>query len=474
MSEETESIALNHVEAEQLPGARKESKRERRIRLIRQTGLVIMASMGHFSVGATLTWPSPALSDLARDNTTLVGTEMVLTTSQMDMTGSLVSLGSLLGAWGCGWVVSELGRLRAMQWVVVPYLLGWLANALAPNPSLLLTARCVLGMACGASSVAGTLYVVELADTSVRGTMASIPTIAIVLGGLYTVWMGYILKWHHLALVCALPPIILFLCTFFLPDSPSFLVVKGFKSEASRILRSLRGPYADIDSEVAQLETHNRATSGGWRKLLKIQVVKRVVVIVMLFFFQQFCGNYIFMVHTARILQASGAPWDPDMATIIVGIVRVVGAMMSLALVDHVGRRYCLITSHAINSSALMLLGIYVHLAEAAEPEDNTYSRLNWIPLTCVLVVMFAINFGAHPVPFTLAAEYFPTNIRGQASSFCYSFGTVIAFLALQLYSPMQETLTQAGLYWFYSIVSFLGVLFTCIFVEETSRRAVG
>ncbi|KAG0727072.1 hypothetical protein GWK47_035398 [Chionoecetes opilio] len=49
---------------------------------------VIISSMSHFSMGSTLTWPSAALSDLALNNITLVGTELVLTPAQIDMTGN--------------------------------------------------------------------------------------------------------------------------------------------------------------------------------------------------------------------------------------------------------------------------------------------------------------------------------------------------------------------------------------------------
>ncbi|KAG0721854.1 hypothetical protein GWK47_045587 [Chionoecetes opilio] len=51
-----------------------------------QVVFVIISSMSHFSMGSTLTWPSPALSDLALNNITLVGTELVLTPAQIDMT----------------------------------------------------------------------------------------------------------------------------------------------------------------------------------------------------------------------------------------------------------------------------------------------------------------------------------------------------------------------------------------------------
>ncbi|XP_042884240.1 facilitated trehalose transporter Tret1-like [Penaeus japonicus] len=456
---------------------KEEPKAERRRRLLRQFGLVCLATSGHFALGATLPWPSPALSSMAENNATLVGTEIVLTSAEMDMTGSLVSLGSLVGAWVAGWMVSVLGRRRSLQVISVPYLLGWLCNALSPNAPVLLTARFVLGLACGATTVAASSYIMELADVSVRGMMSTMPTLGIVVGSLYTVWMGYVFPWHYLALVCAVPPALLLVVTFFLPHSPSFLVVRGRRQTAIAILKRLRGDYADVEAEVLELERRNASSSkgsAGWKSLLEADVLKRIGVMVMLFLFQQMCGNYVFMIQTARVLAAAGAPWDPDAATVVVAGVRVAGTVVAFFLLDRVGRRHCLAASHAINASALVVLGVYVHLRENAALDDDTYIRLNWVPLLCVVVIMFILNVGAHPVPFILATEYFPTNIRAQASSICFSSGTAFAFLALQLYTPMQATLTQAGLYWFYAAVSALGVVVTFAFVRETKGRAVG
>ncbi|XP_068217957.1 facilitated trehalose transporter Tret1-like [Palaemon carinicauda] len=458
---------------------KEEPASERRIRLLKQMGLVCMACMGHFSLGVALPWPSPALSDIAVNNATLVGTEMALNTLQKDMTGSMVSLGMLFGAWTAGWLVSTLGRIRSMRVIAAPFLIGWLMNALAPNPEVMLVSRFIVGIASGAVSVAASSYVMELADVSVRGMMATMPTVAIVLGGLYTVWMGYALQWHYLALVCAIPPAIMLVVTFLLPDSPSYLVIHGRRQRALAILRKLRGPYAIIEEEVQELERRNltTATGGqvGWKGLLEPEVRKNLAIMVMLFLFQQLCGNYVFMIQTSRVLKAAGAPWDPDAATVVVGAIRVAGTIVAIFLLDRIGRRYCLIISHAINAMALIILGVYVYLAEGSLPdEEETYSRLSWVPLLCVLVIMFIINVGVHPVPFILGTEYFQTNIRAQASSICFSSGTIFAFLALQLYSPMQDAMTQAGLYWFYASISVLGVVFTFIFIKETKGRSVG
>lgn len=49
--------------------------------------MVLMVTLSCVSLGATLTWPSPAISSLDKDNSTLLDTEVVLTAAEKDMTG---------------------------------------------------------------------------------------------------------------------------------------------------------------------------------------------------------------------------------------------------------------------------------------------------------------------------------------------------------------------------------------------------
>lgn len=224
-------------------------------------------------------------------------------------------------------------------------------------------------------TIAGYAYVVELPDTCIRGMMATLPTLGVVLGSLYTVAFGYILPWHYLSFVGAIPPLLFLFTTFFLPESPSYLVIKGLRQQAIAILRDLRGKYVDVEAEVNELERMNSTSSGGWKGLLKKNIIRRICIVVMVFFLSQMCGNFVIMIYTARILNATGAPINPDAITAITGALRVAGTMMAVFMLDVLGRRYCLLISHAINSTFLFILGTFVYMAEAAEPDDETFSK---------------------------------------------------------------------------------------------------
>ena len=186
--------------------------------------------------------------------------------------------------------------------------------------------------------------------------------------------VGCVVRWYYVALICAIPPLFLLIGTFFLPNSPALLVVRGKKSDAVRVLRRLRGPYANLHPEIEMIEMKNSRQAGRWQKLMNWQIAKRITTVVFTFFFMHFCGNYVFIVNTARILRQVGIPWDADTYTVILAAVRFVGTLVSIFFVDRMGRRSCLVASYTITSASLTMLGVFVFLAEAAEPEDTTFS----------------------------------------------------------------------------------------------------
>ncbi|XP_045135931.1 facilitated trehalose transporter Tret1-like isoform X2 [Portunus trituberculatus] len=430
--------------------------------------------MAYVALGASITWSSPAVSSIEKDNSTLVGTEIVLTAAEKDMTGSLMYLGSLFGAWIGGWVVSKIGRRLSLQLLGLPFIAGWIISGLASNTALLLTGRLVHGISSGCLTIAGYAYIVELSDTNIRGMMATLPTLGIVMGNLYTVAIGYTLPWHYLCFVSAIPAIVFTIASFFLPESPSYLVIKGQHEKAISLLKSLRGDYTNIEAEVTKLECMNSSSSSGWKGLMSKETLRRIAVVITTFFLSQMCGNFVMMIYTARILENTGAPMDPDAITAIAGVLRVAGTLAAVFLLDRLGRRYCLLISHVINAFCMIILGIYVHMAEAAAPDDGIFSKLSWLPMVCVMTSLFFCDIGVHPIPFIISSEYFSTNIRAQASSVCFSVGTIIIFGVLQLYSPMLTLLTQPGLYWLYGCTSVIGVVFALFVIIETKGMSVG
>ncbi|XP_064079238.1 facilitated trehalose transporter Tret1-like [Macrobrachium nipponense] len=474
-----------------------EMKKDKRLRLLIQVLMVMGASLGHSAIAIIAAFPNPAITDLRKDNTTIYGNAMPLSTWQMDLMGSLVAAGTMPGTLLGGWLVAFIGRRTCMMMLAAPYALSWSLVAFAANPTVMLIGRFLSGICYGVTTVAGSTYIIELPDLPIRGALAAIPTIFFGLGLVLTVGCGMIMRWFAIPFVAYAVMLLCCIIMYFLPESPTYLVVAGKEDEAAKILKGLRGPDADIQQEIKSLQDCNegKADEPVWRLLLQRDVLRLLVISMILFFIQNFSGLNVMYFNTTRIFLASGSTFDENLATILVFLLKLGGTFVAIYYLDRIGRRVCMILSLSIMAACLFTMGTYLHikgnpaepnatissnestsdlLAQTDAPDAQEGKSNEYLPLVCLTVYMFASCIGAHPVPWIISTEYFPTIIRGQASSLCVMVCSLFNFAVLQLYTPMQEALTMAGLYWFYATVSILGVFFCLVFVNETNQRAVG
>ncbi|XP_042855927.1 facilitated trehalose transporter Tret1-like [Penaeus japonicus] len=459
-----------------------ESSRDRRKRLAKQICIVILSSIGHLAIGSNITFPSVVVSDLERYNTTITGSELTLTGTEKDMMGSLVSLGSLPGAWLAGVLMAVIGRRFSMILSGVVCFGSWVGVALLSTPASLLVARAVAGIATGGMSVAGNTYAVEIADVEIRGAVAVIPTLGLMLGQVLTVVIGYVARYYVVALVCSSLPLAYVVAMAMLPESPAFLAVRGREKRAKKTLQRLRGDHADLDAEIERYRSMNAGAGEGslWRGLLQKDVLQALASVCGLFLVQAFTGYFVFTVNASRFFKEAGSSIDENLATIIVMVVQFLVKIIASLLMDKIGRRKSLFISFALMVPFLVVMAVYVGLTDpgvgggsmrlALHPlawarqgltgtnegsAGDTWTQAGseepprpygWVPLVAMMMFLVGSSFGVNPVPYILANEYFPTSIRSQASSICISTSTIASFVALQVYTPMQDGLTQAGL----------------------------
>ena len=100
------------------------------------------------------------------------------------------------------------------------------------------------------------IYIAEISTPSLRGGLGSVNQLAVTLGILYSYVMGVFLKWNLLAIVEAIPPTLLIILMFFMPETPRWLLAHNRRHDALKALRWLRGSHADVEEECCMIESN--------------------------------------------------------------------------------------------------------------------------------------------------------------------------------------------------------------------------
>lgn len=283
-------------------------------------------------------------------------------------------------------------------------------------------------------------------------------------------------------MVVAAAPIMLFAITFYIPETPSFLVLAGRDDEAKESLQWLRGPNVDVCQELATIRTnilaraHVNKTRRRNIKRIVSQLSKPILITCGLMFFQRFSGVNSFNFYAVTIFRKTFGGMNPHGGAVSVGFVQLLASLLSGLLIDVVGRLPLLIASSVFMSMALAGFGSYAYYQEVYKDRnyilpDGAGAQHDWIPLLCVLVFTVAFSLGISPISWLLIAELFPLEYRGFGSAIASSFSYLCAFIGVKTFVDFQQLFGLDGAFWFYSAISITGLWFVICFVPETKGR---
>jgi len=441
----------------------------------------IAATMCAFCAGTALAWTGPALpfitvkENAAAVNGTLaaVNGTLAITEAEGSWVGSLLPVGALLGALPAGYFSNLFGRKLTCASLAIPFVASWLLITYASSALHLYLARFIVGVATGASSAIAPMYVGEIAEASVRGSLGSFFQLMMTVGILYTYVLGAVVSYTSLAIFCGVVPIAFILMFFNAPESPVYLISKGRRSEAEASLKRLRGRGYDVSYELNELQKELEKSSANEVSFSDIFTRKAafrgLIVSLGLMVFQQLSGVNAVIFYANSIFEDAGSTLDPAISTIIIGVIQVVVTYASSLLVDKAGRKILLLLSAAIMGICQGLLGLYFYLKESG----NDVSNITMIPLASVglFIVIFSLGFG--PIPWMMTGELFASDIKGPCTGIAVGLNWFLAFVVTKLFGPLKNVLGSGITFGIFGVICGIGVAFVLILVPETKGKSL-
>jgi sugar porter (SP) family MFS transporter len=402
-----------------------------------------------------------------------IRTEFALSPGMQGLVAGIALVGAATGAAVAGGLSDRFGRRKVILVTGIIFLLGSLVGALAPDLSILILGRLMVGVGIGIASMLTPLYLAETAPAKHRGALVSLSQLAITIGILVSYLIGYIFaqggQWRWMLGVGAVPGLILALGMLVLPETPRWLAGHGHLEDAGDVLRRLRGT-GDIEAELAELRTDLRREGRlpGWSELLNPIVRRPLIVGIGLAIFQQVTGINTVIYFAPTIFQAAGFS-DASaaiLATAGVGVVNVLLTLVAIQLIDKAGRRALLLTGLAGMGVCLLLLALGFLIGSSSP-------ALGWITAVSLAAYVGFFAIGLGPVFWLLIAEIFPLYFRGRAmgaaaiSNWGFNLLVTVSFL------NMIELFGRPGTFLVYAILTAGAFVFTWVLVPETKGRSL-
>ncbi len=229
--------------------------------------------------------------------TTALTQRFQLTATTLGVTVAIALWGTLLGAASGGYFGDRYGRRFSLRVLAVLFIVSSLGCGFSWNWTSFLIFRFVAGVAIGASSVVGPMYIAEIAPARWRGRMVGSFQLNIVFGILVAYFSNYVMgtfnlgpaEWRWKIGVSAVPAVLFLLMLFRIPRSPRWLVEKGYVGEAESVLQRISGDaWGPELAEIAASLASDR--EAGSQPLFSRRYRIPVMLAITLALFNQFSG----------------------------------------------------------------------------------------------------------------------------------------------------------------------------------------
>ena len=417
-----------------------------------------------------------------------------ITDSWVEIITTAGLVGAVIGAMSSGRIADIIGRKKVILASAIIFMIGAVWSGMSPGPVMLVFARLFLGIAIGVSSFAVPLYIAEISPTKSRGTLVSMFQLLITIG----IMVSYLSDsafavpdghpdftscWRPMFYVGVIPALIMFIGMLFLPETPRWLISKGHEDKCREVLEKVEEPQLveEVISKMkADLET-DRKNKVDWRLIFKKWLRVPLIIAIGIMFVQQFTGINTIIYYSPKIFLMSGfadaqaAVW----ASVSVGVVNVAFTILSLFMIDRLGRRKLYFIG--LTGMVIALLALGTCFALQATLGDS----IKWltISLVWVYIAFFAISLG--PLGWLIISEVFPLSVRGIGSSIGalsnWLFNGIVAFTFFKLVKGLtmpgtsimlkgEDLGNPAGAFYLYALVGILSIVWGYFFIPETKN----
>lgn len=237
------------------------------------------------------------------------------------------------------------------------------------------------------------------------------------------------MAWRIPIITQVFPPCLLLLGLLILPESPSWLLIRGRTEDAKKSYLRFNGPDFDADTAVAvamlaiRKEEEEIAGGGSWLQCFKGTDGRRTTIICMVYISQQFIGvNFVsgYLTYYFRLAGVKNALGVAQAAYAI----QLFGNICSWPLVDRIGRRPMIVGGCITITAGLLIIG-------GVSTVNNQSALSATVALMTIWGFLYQMTLGA--TAYSVGGETPSMQLRQKTYAINIMAATAVSCMVLQV-----------------------------------------
>lgn len=426
--------------------------------------LLIIGGMGYLFDGldsSSLAFLLPVVSKLWN-----------LTSAQTGLVASSTYIGYFFGAFLSGVLADVIGRRRIMMSALAIYCVASLASATAQDWHTFFALRIVAGFGSGAETVVIAPFLAEFVPRRYRGMFCGALVGFMSFGYLSSSILGYAVVrnfpdgWRYLAVITALPVVMLLWWRRTLPESPRWMESQGRTAEADSVVDEIEAWYARRGialaplSSVSAIPSAAKSSGSAWRnvKSLWSKRLAGTTAVSWLMWFAVAFAYYSFFSWIPSLLVKEGLTMTKSFGfSIAIYGAQIPGYFSAAWLNEKIGRKGVVASYMTLGGIAAIMLSL-----------SHTGPQI----IAAGIALSFFMN-GAFAGVYAYTPEIFPTSVRTTGTGSSSSFGRIGSVSAPILVGIVYPAFGFFGVFAMTTAVLLAGACVVFFLGIETRNRSL-
>lgn len=393
---------------------------------------------------------------------------------------SIFAIGGMLGGFSGGMIANRFGRkggllLNNFLGICGAFLMGF--TKFFRSYEILFAGRFIIGVNCGLNTSLVPMYISEIAPLNLRGGLGTVNQLAVTIGLLLSEILGIkqILGtdegWPLLLGLAVCPALLQLALLPVCPESPRYLLItKQWEEEARKALRRLRASN-QVEEDIEEMRAEQQNAEHGeatvsMSELLTSPVLRYPLIIsIIMQLSQQLSGINAVLYYSTDLFQTKSGLVEEiaKFMTIGIGIIMVVMTIVTIPLMDKMGRR----SLHLYGLGGMFIFSVFITISFLAKEMIDWMSYLSVVSMLG-FVVFFAVGPGS--IPWLITAELFSQGPRPAAMSIAVLVNWTANFLVGIGFYTLDTALGNYTFLPFSVLLAFFWI-FTYQKVPETKNK---